>query len=358
MNEEYGHEPEVPLQPVSRVSVVFNLKKTAGPGEPDDKYEEYDPITTVEAVAAAISEYGFSVSLCEQDEFFASRLAEQNPEFVANIAEGRGNARGREAQVPCFLESAGIPYWGSDAVSMSVALDKLLTCRTLLGDGIPVPFSACFKSEEDLPGIGTLFAEHARFVVKPRYEGSSKGIFSDSLVRTPAEMEDRIRRVWTRYNQPALAEEYLPGDEITVGVVGNGRPAVAGMMRIVPVQKRDEFLYSLEEKRNYLERIRYEGPESIPPSVRDQAGRFAVRAFQAMELRDMARVDFRLDNDGIPRIIDINPLPGLSPEYSDLPILHRLSGGEYHGLIRSILRSAFSRCGLAFPSPVPETMLP
>lgn len=350
MNEEYGHEPDVPLQPVARVSVVYNLKKMAGSDEPDDKYEEYDPITTVEAVADAVAAYGFSVSLCEQDDAFASRLAAQNPQFVANIAEGRGDARGREAQVPCFLESAGIPFWGSDAVSMAVALDKLLTSRTLLCDEIPVPLCTCFKDEDDLARIPALFAEHSRFVVKPRYEGSSKGIFSDSVAHTPEEAKEKIRRVWRRYTQPALMEEYLPGDEITVGIVGNGRPAVVGMMRIVPVEQREEFLYSLEEKRNYLERIRYEGPESIPPSLRDQVGRFALKAFQSLELRDMARVDFRLDSDGTPRIIDINPLPGLSPEYSDLPILHRLSGGEYNDLVRSILRSAFSRNGLVFPA--------
>ncbi len=350
MNEEYGQEPDVPLQPVARVSVVYNLKKQAGSDEPDDKYEEYDPIATVESVAEAVASFGFSVSLCEQDDAFASRLAAQNPQFVANIAEGRGEARGREAQVPCFLESAGIPYWGSDAVSMAVALDKLLTIRTLLCDEIPVPPCACFKQEQDLAQLPALFAERSRFVVKPRYEGSSKGIFSDSVAHTPDEAQEKIRRIWGRYAQPALLEEYLPGEEITVGVVGNGRPSVVGMMRIVPVVQREEFLYSLEEKRDYLNRIRYEGPESIPASVRDQLGRFALKAFQSLELRDMARVDFRLDSDGTPRIIDINPLPGLSPEYSDLPILHRLSGGEYTDLVRSILRSAFARNGLAFPA--------
>ena len=117
-------------------------------------------------------------------------------------------------------------------------------------------------------------------------------------------------------------------------------------MKITPLQPREEFLYSLEEKRNYLERIRYDGPNTIPPALRNQIGRFAVSAFSALELRDMARVDFRLDDDGIPRIIDINPLPGLSPLYSDLPILHRLSGGTYSGLIRSILMSAFRRSSL------------
>lgn len=346
MNDDFGCEPDVPLRSVSKISVVFNLKKSAGEGEPDDKYEEYDPLSTVESVAETIASFGFSVSLCEQDENFASRLQNQSPEFVANIAEGRGQGRGREAQVPCALESASIPFWGSDAVSMAMALDKLLTCRALAAEGIPVPFSASFRGNEDLASLPSLFGQFSRMVVKPRYEGSSKGIFSDSVAHSPLEAEKKIRRIWNRYDQPALLEEYLPGDEITVGITGNGNPSVAGMMKITPLQAREEFLYSLEEKRNYLERIRYEGPETIPPALRDQIGRCAVSAFSALELRDMARVDFRLGSDGIPRIIDINPLPGLSPLYSDLPILHRLSGGTYAGLIRSILMSAFRRCSL------------
>lgn len=209
-----------------------------------------------------------------------------------------------------------------------------------------MPFSASFRGSEDLAALPSLFGQFSRMVVKPRYEGSSKGIFSDSVAHSHREAEEKIRRIWNRYDQPALLEEYLPGDEITVGLTGNGNPSVAGMMKITPLQPREEFLYSLEEKRNYLERIRYDGPNTIPPALRNQIGRFAVSAFSALELRDMARVDFRLDDDGIPRIIDINPLPGLSPLYSDLPILHRLSGGTYSGLIRSILMSAFRRSSL------------
>jgi D-alanine-D-alanine ligase len=351
MDDEYGTEPDVPLQPVARISVVYNLKPQSNPGEPDDKYEEYDPLSTIEAVAAAIAEHGFEVSLCEQDDDLDRRLAEQAPQFVANLAEGRGASRGREAQVPCLLESAGIPFWGSDSASMAVALDKLLTSRLLRGEDIPVPSSECFKPCDDLSGLALLFSgrEGARYVVKPRYEGSSKGIFQDSLVRSPTEAEALVRRVWGRYGQPAMVEEYLPGDEITVGLVGNGRPSVVGMMRITPARPCEEFLYSLEEKRNYVERIRYEGPEHIPASVRERVAAFAADAFQALELRDMARVDFRLDSGGTPRVIDINPLPGLSPEYSDLPILNRLSGGDYRGLIRAILRTSFHRNGLLFP---------
>ncbi len=356
MREEYGQKPDVPLSQVTRISVVYNLKKTPAPSEPDDKYEEYDPISTVQSVAETVSSFGFDVSLCEQDENFFARLEEQAPSFVVNLAEGRGSARGREAQVPSILESMGIPFWGSDSVSMALALDKLLTARTLAGEKIPVPLSASFRTEDDLGKIPSLFKKAGRFIVKPRFEGSSKGIFTDSVAHDATEMEERIRRLWTRYGQPALAEEYLPGDEITVGVVGNEKPQVAGMMRISPRTPGEEFLYSLEEKRNYIERIRYEGPESILPAVRQSLESSALEAFSALELRDMARIDFRLDSDGMGRIIDVNPLPGLSPVYSDLPILHRLSGGEYEELLRFILQSAFSRYGLVFPVPAEEAL--
>ena len=356
MREEYGQKPDVPLSQVTRISVVYNLKKTPAPSEPDDKYEEYDPISTVQSVAETVSSFGFDVSLCEQDENFFDRLREQAPSFVVNLAEGRGSARGREAQVPSILESLGIPFWGSDSVSMALALDKLLTTRTLAGEGIPVPLSASFRAEEDLGAIPSLFEKADRFVVKPRFEGSSKGIFTDSVAHDATEMEEKIRRLWSRYGQPALAEEYLPGDEITVGVVGWEKPEVAGMMRISPRTPADEFLYSVEEKRNYIERIRYEGPESILPAIRQSLAASALAAFSALELRDMARIDFRLDSEGAGKIIDVNPLPGLSPVYSDLPILHRLSGGEYEELLRFILASAFSRYGLAFPVPAEEAL--
>lgn len=354
MREEYGQKPDVPLFPVHRISVVYNLKKTPAPSEPDDKYEEYDPISTVQSVADAVSSFGFHVSLCEQDDDFFDRLREQAPSFVVNIAEGRGSARGREAQVPSILESLDIPFWGSDSVALALALDKLLTTRTLAGEGIPVPLSASFRGEDDLAEIPALFGKADRFVIKPRFEGSSKGIFTDSVAHNGSDMEEKIRRLWSRYGQPALAEEYLPGDEITVGVVGWEKPEVAGMMRISPRTPAEEFLYSIEEKRNYIERIRYEGPETILPALRNSLEESALAAFSALELQDLARIDFRLDGGGVGRIIDVNPLPGLSPVYSDLPILQRLSGGNYEELLRFILKSAFSRYALAFPVPIEE----
>lgn len=356
MREEYGQKQDVPLCPVQRISVVYNLKKTPDPSEPDDKYEEYDPISTVQSVADTMSSFGFDVSLCEQDENFFDSLREQAPSFVVSLAEGRGSARGREAQVPSILESLDIPFWGSDSVSLALALDKLLTSRTLAGENIPVPLAVSFRTEEDLDKIPSLFEKNDRFVVKPRFEGSSKGIFTDSVAHNAQEMEEKILRLWGRYSQPALAEEYLPGDEITVGILGNEKPQVAGMMRISPRTPGDEFLYSLEEKRNYIERIRYEGPETILPALRQSLGNSALAAFSALELRDMARIDFRLDSYGVGRIIDVNPLPGFSPVYSDLPILHRLSGGNYEELLRFILNSAFSRYGLAFPVPAEEAL--
>jgi D-alanine-D-alanine ligase len=205
----------------------------------------------------------------------------------------------------------------------------------------------CFRREEDLKDLDLLFLGGEPLLVKPRWEGSSKGVFGDSLVRTPQELVGRVRRIWERYSQPALAESFLPGHEFTVGVLGNEHPRIAGMMRIsCPSQKEGPFLYTLENKREWEERMLYEGPDTIAPSLREALERSALQAFRVLELRDVSRIDFRLDAAGIPRVIDVNPLPGMSPAYSDLPILCRLSGGTYPELVRAIVEEALKRNGL------------
>jgi D-alanine-D-alanine ligase len=156
-------------------------------------------------------------------------------------------------------------------------------------------------------------------------------------------------RIFERYRQPAIVESFLPGAEITAGIVGNDSDArLLGMMKISERKLSDDgvFLYSLEHKRDWQERILYEGPEALDEKVRREAATIALDAFHALELRDIARIDMRMDGQGQLRVIDINPLPGLSPYYSDLPILYSLSGGNYHYLISQILRSAFNRYGL------------
>lgn len=347
--EDKESSQEVPL-PVKVIGIAFNLKKPTSEGDPDDLYEEYDSQSTVDALAKEIESFGFKTLLCEQNEDLPLKLANQRPDFMFNIAEGIGTERGRESQIPCLLESLGIPYSGSDPVSLAISLDKYLTNVVLKRENVPVPFMTLFRSEDDLRNVDMLFQDHNEtYIAKPRWEGSSKGVFRDSICRNPNELKRNVLRIFERYRQPAIIEAFLPGIEITAGIVGNGSDArLLGMMKISERKPSDDgvFLYSLEHKRDWLECILYEGPEAINEKVRREAAMIALDAFHALELRDIARIDMRMDGQGQLRVIDINPLPGLSPYYSDLPILYSLSGGNYHDLISQILRSAFNRYSL------------
>lgn len=348
--EPPGSEQKDPS--VRTIGIVYNLRQEVTEG-PDDLFEEYDSFATIESLARELESLGFSTLLIEQDDRFLSTISEAKPDLVFNMAEGRGNFRGRESQVPSVLESLGIPFTGSDSVALALALDKFLTHQALEAGGVPVPAMSCFRREEDLKDLDLLFLNQEPLLVKPRWEGSSKGVFSDSLVRTPEELADRVHRIWERYGQPALAEAFLPGDEFTVGVLGNETPRIAGMMRIsCPSQKEGPFLYTLENKREWEERMLYEGPETIAPSLQKALERSALHAFRTLELRDVSRIDFRVDAKGIPKVIDVNPLPGMSPAYSDLPILCRLSGGTYPELVRAIVEETLKRNGLPVGSEV------
>lgn len=340
---------EVPL-PIKVIGIVFNLKKPTKSDEPDDLYEEYDSQSTIDALAREIESFGFETVLLEQDEDLFSKLTTNPPDFVFNIAEGKDIYRGREAQIPSLLESLGIPYTGSDPVSLAISLDKYLTNVVLNYEGVPVPKMAHFRSRDDLVKAKELFvSENSTYIVKPRWEGSSKGVFHDSISKNAEELKRNVLRIFERYKQPAIAEVFLPGAEITAGVLGNDEETrVIGMMRISErtPSHSGTFLYTLDHKREWEERILYEGPQVLDAKVREQAASTALKAFRALELRDVARIDMRMDESGCLRVIDINPLPGLSPHYSDLPILYSLSGGNYHDLIFGILRSAFKRYGI------------
>mgnify|MGYP006298403615 CR=1 FL=1 len=331
---------------VRRIGLAFNLKKSDTPEA--DTYEEYDEPETIAAIAEVIESLGFTVSLFEQNDGFLKEISQNRPDFVFNIAEGIGNGRARESQVPCLLESLDIPYTGSDPIAMGLTLDKYLANHWLRSHAVPVPGMHVIANESDMDTLRSYFSENNRFLLKPRWEGSSKGIYADSLISSFTQLEEKTTGLKHVYRQPLLMEEYLPGDEITVGICGNGREAeILGMMKISGSdENQTDFIYSLEIKRDWQNRVVYTGPESIEPDIRERISVIALLAFQVLELRDIARIDFRLDGKSIPKIIDINPLPGLSPTYSDLPILYRLSGGSYPQIIIKILTAAFKRNGM------------
>ncbi len=330
---------------IQRVGIAFNLKKKGVSG---DRYEEYDEKRTITALKREIKKLGFEVVLFEQNHNFYKKLLKYKPDFVLNIAEGIGSTRGRESQVPCVLESLGIPYSGSDPLVLGVALDKYFTSLFLKSAGIPVPLMFVVRNKKEADNLEHIFKKKSVFIVKPRWEGSSKGIFLKSVVNDFSNLKKRVLEVVSRYRQPAIVEEFLEKEEVTVGVCGNSRPRVLGMMKIVPRQVQQKFfLYSLEIKRDWQKKVIYEARETISGNLQKRVEEYALMAFKALELRDIARIDFRVGRDNIPKIIDINPLPGLSPYYSDLPILCKSSGISYSELVRVILRESLLRYGLA-----------
>lgn len=324
------------------IGITFNLKANHRAG---DSYEEYDERATITALTHELIHFGFKVVLLEQTDALATRLLRVKPDFVFNIAEGRGASRSRESQVPCLLESLNIPYSGSDPLSLALTLDKFLTHKILMSCHVPVPRVFMLTGRAGLSQLKNIFSTHTRLIVKPRWEGSSKGIFNNSIVEGYARLSERVNRIFRDYRQPALVEEFLEGDEVTVGVCGNKPARVLGMMRISPRVKRGYFLYSQENKKEWKTKIVYDPGCDLSGSVRAKLNTYALRAFDALGLRDISRIDFRLSARGVPKIIDVNALPGLSPHYSDLPILYRLNGGSYRSLIRSILAAAFARYG-------------
>ena len=326
---------------IKTIGIVFNLKSKNVTG---DQHEEYDEIETILNLKNELSKYGFKVILLEQNSHFLNRLVKTRPDFVFNIAEGLGHGRWRESQVPAVLENLGIPYSGSDPLTMGLTLDKYLTNVILAAVGIPVPLMFMVTEEKEIARLKNIFLRHKYYLVKPRWEGSSKGIFLNSKVNNLKDLKNRVRTVLRKYKQPALIEEFLEKEEITVGVGGNKPPRILGMMKIVPKNiDQEHFLYSIEVKRDWQRQVQYDPEESIPPKTRRLIKNSALAAFKALELRDIARVDFRLDRHHTPKIIDINPLPGLSPSYSDLPILYKLKGGTYSQLVKIILTEALKR---------------
>jgi len=327
---------------IRTIAIVFNLKKSSS----DDTYEEYDEIETIQALKVELERYGFSVILLDQDEHFLKNIINLHVDFVLNIAEGVGKTRARESQVPCILENLGIPYSGSDPIALGITLDKYLTSLILSSAHIPVPLMVMIKTEKEIDSLKGIFKGKKVFIVKPRWEGSSKGIFLNSVVSNFTNLKERVMYILSRYHQPAVVEEFLEKEEITVGVCGNKSPYILGMMKIIHQDASPKFfVYSLENKREWQAKIKYEPQESIARNIQVLIERYALKAFGILELRDFARIDFRVDGDNIPKIIDINPLPGLSPHYSDLTILYKLKGRSYSNLIKTLLEESFKRYG-------------
>lgn len=315
-----------------------------------DTYAEWDTEETILAVESAIKLY-HRVTLIEADEEAYQKLLAVRPDIVFNIAEGL-NGPSREAQIPAILEFLDIPYTGSDSVTLGICLDKSRTKEILSYHGIPTPAFSVIESLKD-PSTRHV---HLPAIVKPLHEGSSKGIFSASVVRTPKELQAQVAEVLNNYREPALVEQFLEGREFTVAMVGN-----RGSLQVFPVVeiKFDSLpkgvspIYSYEAKWIWDQAEHpidvHECPATMEKSLEKEIREMCEKAFEVLRCRDWCRMDVRLDTSGRPHILEVNPLPGILPnpkEHSCFPRAARAAGYDYHRMINAVLESAIQRYGL------------
>ncbi|MDP3143382.1 MAG: ATP-grasp domain-containing protein [Candidatus Omnitrophota bacterium] len=326
------------------ITLIFNLKKKEE-NKPEDYCSEYDSEKTVLSIAEAIKKGGHQVNLIDAREDLFVYFKNRKTDMVFNIAEGNGTKL-RESEVPAILDMLDIPYTGSGVMTMAIALNKSLTKKILRGEGIVTPNSQLFvKGMEKLsPGL------NFPLIVKPNREGSAKGILSSSVVNNEARLYEEINKVVKGYKQEALAEEFIEGKELTVGVLANGSVNVLPILEIDFSSCRDtgEYFYSWRMK-EYQGDVNlgliptFHCPARIDKETEERVKRIALECHEVIGCHDMSRTDIRLTKDNIPYVLEINPLPGLDPDESNFPMMAKAAGITYPEMINSILESAFKR---------------
>jgi len=315
----------------------------------DDFYAEWDDEETIAAVRSALSGKHRVIPIEANEEAF-EKLRQLRPEIVFNMAEGLSGSS-RELQIPAMLEMLRIPYTGSGPITLGLCLDKSLAKEVLSYHGVPTaPFVIVrnLKEKKKFPPFPLM--------VKPLYEGSSKGIRDSSLVRTTGELKEQVSAILTKYHQPALVERYLPGREFTVALLGNG--AEVQVLPIVEIQFEQlpaniNPIYSFEAKwiwdtvEKPLEI--FACPARTSSSLEKRIRAVSKAAFLALRCRDWCRIDIRLDESGEPNVLELNPLPGILPNpdaNSCFPKAARTAGLSYADLINRVLEIACQRVGL------------
>ncbi len=327
-----------------RAGLTYDLRDDyLAEGFSEDDVAEFDSVSTIEAIEAALSRLGFSVERIGNVKALAKRLvAGDRWDFVFNIAEGL-HGRSREAQVPALLEAYGIPYTFSDPLVLALTLDKAMAKRIVRDHGIPTTPFAVVETIADIAKIQLPYPLFA----KPLAEGTGKGIDTRSKITDELSLNAVCRDLLKKFRQPVLVETYLPGREFTVGIVGTGPKArVIGVMEVTLLGSAEPEVYSYVNKEECESRVRY---TLATDAEARRAGETALAAYRALDCRDGGRVDLRSDGGHVPHFMEVNPLAGIHPTHSDLPILSTLAGVTYDTLIREIVGSCLTRNGLSFP---------
>jgi D-alanine-D-alanine ligase len=307
-------------------------------GDPPDANAEFDHPSTIDVIAQAIEKCGFKVKKIGNVNHLLEKIDKLGVDIVFNISEGIFG-RNRESQVPVLLEMADIPFVGADALTSGLTLDKVIAKKIFIAEGIPTPKFFEVKTVDSLVN-----ADHLKFplIVKPRFEGSSKGLTDNSRVANKDELKKQAEYVINTYKQPALIEEFISGQEFTVAIVGNDSPEVMPVVQIKidgRLRLNDKF-YTFA--RITSDRLEYICPAHINKDLKKKISDLALKSYNAVECRDFGRVDFRVDKEGRPYVLEINPLPSLSTEDVFMVVAKEV-GISYEEMIGKILNSALKR---------------
>jgi D-alanine-D-alanine ligase len=301
---------------------------------------EFDLLDTIDAIEKVILENGYEACRIGNIKALVRRLAKgERWDLVFNIAEGLYGF-GREAQVPALLDAYQIPYTFSNPLGQALALHKGMTKNIIRGLGIPTPDFAVVGCAEDIAKVNLPYPLFA----KPIAEGTGKGITPMSKINNPEELHRVCLNLLQNFNQAVLVETYLSGREFTVGILGTGKDARAlGTLEVILKPIAEKNAYSYENKEHYDKMVQY---VLVNDDEAKKAMEISLMAWQALDLKDAGRIDLRSDARGVPHFIEVNPLAGLNPVRSDLPILCTQLGISYNALISSIIKSALSRANI------------
>jgi D-alanine-D-alanine ligase len=341
------------------IGLTYDLRDeyvAAGYGE--EETAEFDRAETIDSLVDALRKLGHQTDRIGHARELVSRLADGDRwDLIFNICEGISGV-GREGQVPAILDVFGIPYTFADPAVMSVCLHKGLTKIVIRDAGLPTPRFAVVDNVKSLaPKSRTTAITSLRFplFVKPIAEGTSKGVTSASRVHHPQELADVGSALLNRYHQPVLIEEYLPGREFTVGILGTGDKArCVGTLEIILQDQAEPDVYTYVNKERCEELVEY---RLVRASQDDQVRRceeISLAAWRVLGCRDGGRIDLRCDAQGCPQFLEANPLAGMHPSHSDLPMLATAIGMSYVELIDQIVVSAAARCSPGFTRSKPE----
>lgn len=324
-----------------KIGITYDLRSEyLAMGFSEDETAEFDRDDTIDAIDKTLQGLGHGTErIGHVKQLAAALVAGKRWDLVFNIAEGM-HGIGREAQVPALLDAYAVPYTFSDPLVMSLTLDKGMTKRVIRDSGVPTSDFMVAVSGDD---AGRVHFPPPYFI-KPVAEGTGKGITPASIVHDGKKLAERVAGLLQTYRQPVLIEPYLSGREFTVGIIGTGSEARAiGSMEVILLGNAEQGVYSYVNKEHCEELVEYRLVHAAEEALVAEVERISVDAWRVLGCRDGGRVDIRCDGQNRPQFMEVNPLAGIHPEHSDLPIICTKMAISYQQLLSYILDSAAAR---------------